>query len=343
MKIALCSSIVPFVNGGGRFIVEWLQEKLQACGHQVERIYLPQVDSPELLFDQMVAYRWVDLTQSADRIICFRSVSHLIPHPHKTLWFLHHIRAFYDLWDTKYSFLEHTDQWQNFREALFEVDTAALKEAKQIFAISQGVSKRLKHFNNIDAEVLYPPILDPTAFRYQTQNDEILCISRVEAHKRQDLIVEAMKHTSTPVTLRLCGVGDETYSEQLLSLIKDNKLEHKIIFDNRWISDLEKTTLLANCLAAIYVPFDEDYGYFGTEACHASKPIITAQDCGGVTELVINEVNGFVCEPEPKALAAAMDTLYSNRKLAKTMGEAGNERIAELQIQWSNVIERLFP
>ena len=57
MKIALCSSIVPFIDGGGRFIVEWLERKLLEHGHEVERIYLPFVEDPREMFAQMVAYR----------------------------------------------------------------------------------------------------------------------------------------------------------------------------------------------------------------------------------------------------------------------------------------------
>ena len=75
MKIALCSSFVPFVNGGARNIVEWLEIELKRAGHQVERVYLPQVDAPDLLMPQMMAYRWVDLTKLSDRIICGMSKS----------------------------------------------------------------------------------------------------------------------------------------------------------------------------------------------------------------------------------------------------------------------------
>ncbi|MDO9245520.1 MAG: glycosyl transferase family 1, partial [Phenylobacterium sp.] len=35
MKIVLASSFVPFINGGARFIVEWLEEKLLEHGHEV--------------------------------------------------------------------------------------------------------------------------------------------------------------------------------------------------------------------------------------------------------------------------------------------------------------------
>ena len=75
MKIALCSSFVPFTYGGYRNIVEWLESTLEEAGHHVERIYLPQVDAPDLLFRQMTAYRWVDLS-AADRVICFRPPAH---------------------------------------------------------------------------------------------------------------------------------------------------------------------------------------------------------------------------------------------------------------------------
>ena len=48
--MALCSTILPFVFGGARFMVEWLEE----CGcanmaTQVERIYLPFDEDPETM------------------------------------------------------------------------------------------------------------------------------------------------------------------------------------------------------------------------------------------------------------------------------------------------------
>jgi glycosyltransferase involved in cell wall biosynthesis len=349
MKIALCSSFVPFIKGGARFIVEWLEQNLKAWGHDVERIYLPQVDVPELIFQQIAAYRWIDLTESADRIICIRPPAHHIPHPNKILWFIHHIRYFYDLWGTSYCPIPDNAKWQGVRQALFEADTVAMKEAKHVYTNSQTVANRLKQFNGIDSEVLYPPILNPSAFRYEAQNDEVVYICRIEPHKRQHLLVEAMKYTDTPVKLRLCGTSSGGYSQCLTDFMCLNDLstgnhsEDRVIFENRWISEEEKVNLLATCLAAAYVPLDEDsYGYSSLEASHASKPIITTTDSGGVTELVKDSLNGFVCEPTPQALADAMDRLYLDRKLAKQMGENAHSRISELRIEWPHVIERLL-
>jgi len=343
MKIALCSSFVPFIYGGARNIVEWLEDMLRDAGHQVERIYLPEVDSPDLLFQQMAAFRFIDL-QAADRVICFRPQSHLIQHPNKIVWFIHHVRAFYDLWDTDYRGFPDDQKHRGIRDALKSADTAALLEARHIFTNSQVVSDRVKRYNGLDSEPLFPPVISSERFHHRTMNDEIVCICRVEHHKRQHLLVEAMKHCKTAVKLRLCGTGvGEDYIDMLNRLIDEHRLHDKVVLDMRWITEEEKVDLLADCLAAAYLPLDEDsYGYPTIEASHASKAILTATDAGGSLEFVQDGVNGFIAEPTPESIADAMDRLYSDRERTRRMGQRANARIEELNISWSHVLERLL-
>jgi glycosyltransferase involved in cell wall biosynthesis len=343
MKIALCSSFVPFIYGGARNIVEWLQTMLEQEGHHVERVYLPEVDAPDLLFQQMAAYRWIDLS-SADRIICFRPQAHLIPHPHKILWFIHHIRAFYDLWDSPYCGFPDDAKHRGIRDALHAADTAALHEAKHIFTNSQIVSNRLRAFNKVESEVLYPPVFQSERFHCREYNDEIVCICRLEHHKRQHLLILAMPHTRAPVRLRLCGSSSgPDYPKYLQQLISDLGLQERVILDNRWVSEDEKVERLADCLAAAYLPLDEDsYGYPSVEASHASKAILTTSDSGGVLELVEDSINGYVTEPSPKALAEAMDKLYLDHEVTRTMGKNACARLSELNISWSHVLKRLL-
>lgn len=343
MKIALCSSFVPFVRGGYRNIVDWLAVTLQETGHQVEKVYLPETDRPDTLFQQMMAYRWVDL-DSADRIICFRPQAHLIPHPHKIVWFTHHIRAFYDLWDSPYREFPDDAKHRGIRDALHAVDSAALKEAKNIFTHSQGVSSRLKIFNDINSEVLYPPVFQSERFYCSGYNDEILCICRLEHHKRQHLLIEAMQYTKTPVRLRLCGLSyDNYYPQNLQKQIMERGLSDRVTLDNQWISEGEKVEQLATCLAAAYLPLDKDaYGYPSMEASHASKPVLTTCDSGGVLELVQDGVNGYVTAPLPEALAEAMDKLYLDRAKTQAMGRNAENRLLDLNISWSHVLQRLL-
>src|SRR5262252_1734814 len=123
MKIGLVSSAVPLIQGGGRFIVDWLALKLVEAGHRVETIWLPQSEESECLFSQMLAFRLIDLNESCDRIITFRPQAHLVSHHTKIVWFIHHIRKFYDLWQTEYCGIPDTEYWRSFRQTLMAADT----------------------------------------------------------------------------------------------------------------------------------------------------------------------------------------------------------------------------
>ena len=152
-----------------------------------------------------------------------------------------------------------------------------------------------------------------------------------------------MRHTKTPVRLRLSGAsagGD--YPRDLLHRIGELGLSERVVLDNRWISEEEKVERLAGCLAAAYLPVDEDsYGYLSIEASHASKPILTTFDSGGVLELVRNGFNGFVTEASAEAVGDAMDRLYLDRTKTEAMGRNACDRLAELNISWSHVLPEL--
>jgi glycosyltransferase involved in cell wall biosynthesis len=343
MKVAVCSTFVPFVRGGGRLIVDWLAEELGKRGHQVEKVYLVGDEHPDRLITQMMSFRWIDL-DDADRIICIRPQAHLIQHDHKTLWFIHHIRSFYDLWDSPYRGFEASARRVAVRDSLREIDTAAIREARHVFTNSSVVAQRLADYNNVRSEVLYPPVYQPERFHSAGHSDEIVCVSRVEHHKRQHLLVEALAHTKTPVKLRILGtsLADE-YPTYLRSLITDNKLEDRVTYADSWITEQEKVAALSSCLAAAYLPIDEDsYGYPTVEAAHSSKPTLTVHDSGGVMEFVTDGENGVVADPDPRSVAEAMDRLFTDRLWCERLGRASRERVGELGIEWDSTIERLL-
>ena len=57
-------------------------------------------------------------------------------------------------------------------------------------------------------------------------------------------------------------------------------------------------------------------------------------------EWVDDGVNGIVTDGTAAALGDAYDRLAGDRPLARRMGEAGRERVADLR--WSGVVERLL-
>lgn len=342
MRIVLASTFVPFVHGGARFIVEWAEAKLREAGHEVERFYLPFVDSPHDLLEQTAAFRMMDLAQWSDRLIAFRPPSYVIPHPDKVLWFIHHIRTYYDMWDDEHA-PPHTPFNRAVRDQLHALDTTAFNEARRVYTNSQVVSDRLLRFNGVRSEPLYPPIWNPERFACRGYGDEVLVVCRAEPHKRQHLLVAAMAYVTTPVRLRLCGASSGgAYARRLRELIADLDLADRVTLEDRWISEEEKADLIADALAMAYLPHDEDsYGYPSLEAAHADKPVLTTTDSGGVLELVEDGRNGLVCEPSARALAAAMDRLWTDRAETARMGRENAARLRELRIDWGRVAEAL--
>jgi glycosyltransferase involved in cell wall biosynthesis len=344
MKIGLVSSATPLVDGGYRSIVTSLADKLTEAGHRVETIWIPVTDDPQSLLTQMMAFRLLDLDSSCDRVVTFRPPAYAVRHASKIVWFIHHHRVFYDLWDSEYRIVPDTAYWRAFRQCLTDADTNALREARTVFTNSATVGDRLRKFNGIESEVLYPPILAPERFKLTGYGDTIVCVCRCQPHKRQHLLVEAMRYCKTPVRLHLAGASaSDDYLRSLHATIDQFHLQGQVTLDPRWISEEEKIHFLSTALANAYVPFDEDsYGYPTLEAAHARKATISTRDSGGVWEFITHGENGLMVEPEPRAIAEAFDALWHDRSLARTLGTAAHERVAQLGITWDHVLDRLL-
>lgn len=342
MKIIIASTIVPFVNGGGNLIVDWLEQKLNEYGHDAQAIRIPYSSDYNRLLTQDIGLRMYHLEDSCDRLIAVRMPAYLIKHPNKYLWFIHHYREFYDLWDTEYNQMPDNSRTYSIREYVKRSDEVAFRESKKIYTNSKIMSKRLETYNQIDSEVVYPPLLHGEQFFCENYGDYIYYSSRICGHKRQLLAIEAMKYTQTPVKLIITGKSENhVMAEKVRQFIIDQGVDGKVTVEDRWISEEEKIRYLSECLAAVYIPYDEDsYGYASLEAHHSQKAVVTCKDSGGAEELVVDGYNGFVVNPDPKELAKIFDQLYEDKKTAETMGKNAKNRLQELNISWDYVVRR---
>lgn len=340
MKFIIATSFVPFIRGGATFIVDWLKAKFEEAGHQVDIVRLPFVEIKDSMFEQMLSYRLLNLSEHGDCLIALRPPAYLIQHPNKRLWFIHHFRVFYDLWQSEYCPFEDNQQNRCFRERLMEADRVGLLESKQIYTNSKIVQQRLLKFNQIQSTVLYPPVLNPEIYHREDDQPTIACVCRMEPHKRQHLLVEAMRHTRSDAKLLLAGTSSsDHYPHTLRQMVSEYGLSHRVEIQNRWISEEEKAYIFNHCRAVAYLPFDEDsYGYPSLEAQHASKPVLSTWDSGGVPELIIDRRNGRLVDANPKSIAAVIDEWIDDRPLAERMGLEGPKRIAELDITWNRVL-----
>lgn len=344
MKIAIVNSMQPFVYGGAEFLADSLKNKLIEFGHEAQVIRIPFSWQPlDNLIDSMVAAKLTQMVHT-DMMIGLKFPAYLIPHDNKKLWLLHQFRQAYDLAGTQYDLFSSDDNSQSVKKAIIDADNHHLKPLEgRIFTNSYVVSDRLMKYNGIHSEVLYPPLMDAELFHFNELGDFIFYPSRVNHSKRQYLAVEAMQYVKTDVKLLLAGVGDSQKDEDFIfEKIEKLGLKGKVTYINRFISQQEKVDYFSKCLGGIYIPFDEDsYGYVTLECIHSGKPIISCTDSGGTDIVVVDEENGYMTQPTPKALAEAMDKLFENKKKAATMGKNGVAHINKLGISWETVIRRL--
>jgi glycosyltransferase involved in cell wall biosynthesis len=147
-----------------------------------------------------------------------------------------------------------------------------------------------------------------------------------------------MRHVKTGVRLVLVGKGPD--EEMLRDLIAKNDLGRKVELAGR-VSDERLQDLYETALGVYYGPFDEDYGYVTIEGFAAHRPVVVPSDSGGPLEFVTDGETGLVTPPEPSAIAHAFDRLYSDRRLAKKMGEAGHEKVRATVPGWPEIVTRL--
>jgi len=342
MKVVVATTIVPFVKGGARVLVDGLSQALEARSHDVDKLLLPFWDDPDEMVEQMLALRLVNVSHEADLLICLRTPSYLLQHPNKVVWFLHHHRPAYDLVGGPFD-LPTPPERPDVRAAIHESDRLGLDEARRVFAISRTVAERLRSYNGLASEVLYPPLEGVDGYRCDDYGDVVFLPSRIAPVKRQALAIEAMAHVRSPVRLVVAGAPDlPEHVEPLRELVARHGLGDRVEIDAEWISDDRKRDLYAQCLAVVFPPYGEDgYGYVVGEAFAAAKPVVTCTDSGGPLELVEDGATGRVVDPEPEALAAAIDELAGDRAEAQRLGEAGRESLRSFDGGWDRIVEEL--
>src|SRR6266851_205495 len=339
--VLVCEAQVPFVHGGAELHVRGLVCELTRRGYRAERVSVPFKWYPKSeLLAQTALWRLVDLSEAnyeaVDMVIATKFPTYFVRHPNKVTWLFHQYRAIYDLCGTPYSEFDHTEGDVALRDRLIALDNDVLRESKRLFANARNTAERLARYNGLTAEPLYHP--PPLAGKLTAgpAGDYLLSVGRLEANKRVDLIIAALAHADRRT--RLVIVGEGPLRPQLEEKAAAAGVADRVTFTGG-VDERQLVALYAGASAVVFPPYDEDYGYVTLEAFLARKPVVTTTDAGGPLEFVDDGVTGLVAAPEPESLGAAMSRVAGDRRLARSLGDAGYERARA--ITWDGVVERL--
>jgi glycosyltransferase involved in cell wall biosynthesis len=177
------------------------------------------------------------------------------------------------------------------------------RSADLVLANSTTVQERLARHWGVAAEVLHPPhAADVTGDREPVSDIEpgyLLTVSRLQAHKRVDVLVDAMVPMPDQ---RLVVVGRGPQADALRQIAPRN-----CVFLGH-VSDAQLRWLYANS-AAVLSAAHEDFGLVPLEAMAFGRPVVVLR-AGGFRETVLEGETGlFFDQPQRRAVVAAVSEL----------------------------------
>lgn len=284
-----------------------------------------------------------DVPQAAggavDQVITLRYPSYAVRHPHHVCWLNHTMREYYDLWERFSGRLSPQGRMkERVRRTLIHAADRYLltHNVTKLFVQSRTIQQRLAMWPSLASTVLYPPA-PHRPYRTEGYGPEFVFVSRLTALKRADLAIRALAEPAA-AGVRLVVAGDGEERPALERVAAELNVGSRVSFTGR-LTDAQMLDRLARCRAVVFPPLFEDYGFVAVEACASRKAVITCRDSGGPAELVEDGVSGFVCDPTPVSLAAAMQRLDADAALAERMGSAAHRIGARLT--WPETVRAL--
>lgn len=176
-----------------------------------------------------------------------------------------------------------------------EWDKQAAARVHQFAAISQAVSKRIADAYQRESCIIYPPVDVDRFVPAKRRENFYITVTRLVAHKRIDILVEAFSRLNLP--LMIIGEGPE------LTRLKRTAAPN--IHFLGYQSDEEVAALLGKARGFVCAT-EEDFGIAIVEAQAAGCPVI-AYKGGGALETVADGRTGlFFCEQAPESLMDAL-------------------------------------
>ena len=210
-------------------------------------------------------------------------------------------------------------------------DRAAADRVDRFVAISRWVSACIWRAYRRRSEVVHPPV-NVDAFAPQSaRGDHYVTVSRLEPHKRVDLVVDAFGRLGRPLLV----VGEGSERARLMDRAKSN-----ISFLGR-ISDGEMVDVVGRARGLVHAA-EEDFGIAMVEAQAAGCPVV-AYAGGGAGEIIQNGRTGVLFQRQTvEAVQEAVATLEGLPRLRTVELRANAERFSteRFQRRLMQVLER---
>jgi glycosyltransferase involved in cell wall biosynthesis len=170
-------------------------------------------------------------------------------------------------------------------------DVETVERVNHYIANSENIQNKIREVYQRSAVVIYPPVRTAQYYPSEKVEDYFLVVSRLNAYKRIDIVIEAFNQLGLP--LKIVGSGPQ---ETLLKRMA----KRNVLFLGK-VPEAELVELYRHCQAFIF-PGAEDFGIAPVEAQAAGRPVL-AYKAGGALETVVDGVTGLLFDKQsPEAI-----------------------------------------
>jgi len=303
------------------------------CNAFIKRGYdasLVEIVFDESSFDSIMGgyeeFRNLDLTKY-DAVISTKAPSYNIKHHNHICYLVHTIRVFYDMYTQE---LDDVAENRKKRKEIIDLDTSIFNQINTIFTIGYEISNRLMFYNSIyHSKVIHPPLLDDAFYTSSYENFAYIP-SRLHRWKKLDFLINSWRYVKSDLKLYIAGSGeDEGYFQSLSK--DDSRIQ---LLGN--INDVESKHYYSRCLFVPFVPKSEDYGYVTIEAFKSKKMVVTCEDSGEPTNIVVNGKTGYILPRKESEFANRLDEIIMDKEKIIQCGEQGYKTVES--INWDNLV-----
>lgn len=174
-----------------------------------------------------------------------------------------------------------------FAELIKAQDNKNVACVNEIIVNSKNVQDRVNKYYGRAATVVYPQV-NVDKFTFQSFGDYYLSAARLDKSKRVAMIVKAFQQMPDKKLIVASGGC-------MLDEVKSLASGYSNITVLGWVSEEQLEDLHGNCIANIYVPYEEDFGLVPVESMSAGKPCIVT-DQGGMRETVVHGKTGYLID-----------------------------------------------
>ena len=329
----ITSTPLEVSRGSGTFVgITTLADALRALGVTVEfltpKINLPIYTAQRLFFNQTL--RWRRLSP-VDVTVGFDMDGYALPLQDAGL----HVASIKGVIADEMQFESGLTRATMQIQAAYE--RKHVRRADAVFTTSQYSAQRLQSLYQLSEKPqVVPELIDLSVWKKLLEANAVrqgsrarfvvLAVGRFYPRKRFDVLLRAaarLRGRIPELEVRIVGGGPE--SRRLEKICRDENLQNVVT----WCKDISQQDLAREyqyCHVFCLPSVQEGFGIVFLEAMAAGKPIVAARTAA-VPEVVRH---GLLVEPDSdEALASAIERLYQDPALRRSLADEGREEVAQ--------------